>query len=168
MDNSAIAILISVISAAIATFSLGWNVYRDVVLKPKVVVTFGIKNVFQQGRDPSPDYVGISAVNHGPGAITLNTIVLKETSPFKRFFKKEKFAVLNYDWNNPYSGRLPAKLDVGEGVDLFVDFKEGCFLSNPFTHLGINDSFGRSSWAKKSAMKLNRNKWKDKFEVSQH
>lgn len=164
MSESEIAILISVVSAVIAAFSLGWNVYRDVVLKPKVVVTFGKKNIFQAGMPPSPDYVGITAVNHGPGTVTLNSIVLKETSLIKKILKKQKYAVLNHDWHNPYSGRLPVKLEVGEGVDLFVDFDKECFLKHPFTHLGLNDSFGRSSWAKKSAMKHNRKKWQEKYE----
>ena len=75
MDNSIIAIIISIFSVLVAAVSLGWNIYRDVILKPKVVVTFAIKNIVGEGRAPSPDYVGISAVNHGPGPVIINTIV---------------------------------------------------------------------------------------------
>lgn len=163
MDGSIIALSLSIFSIVIATFSLGWNVYRDVVLKPRVNVTFGVKKVYQEGRPPSPDYIGMTIVNHGPGNIVVNSLVLKETSLLKKIFRKEKFAILNHDWNNQYSGKFPVKLEVGDGVDLFVNFDEKCFLAHQFTDLGVNDSFGRTSWAKKSAVTRNRRLWIEKF-----
>ena len=35
MDNALIALCISIFSVLVASLSLGWNVYRDVILKPK-------------------------------------------------------------------------------------------------------------------------------------
>jgi len=49
MDTAQAAILISICSAIVAAFSLGWNVYRDVVLKAKVMVTFAVKNIVRVG-----------------------------------------------------------------------------------------------------------------------
>jgi len=143
---------------------LGWNIYRDVVLKPKVVVTFAIKKILSEGADPSPDYVGITAVNHGPGPITLNAIVLKQSSFWRRVLRKKRHAILIHDYKNPYSGTLPRRLEVGETLDLFGAFDAGCFLKESFTHLGLSDSFGRSSWAKAGAMRYNRKKWLEKFD----
>jgi hypothetical protein len=164
MDTSQIAIIISIFSVLVAAFSLGWNIYRDVILKPKVVVTFAIKNIVAVGRAPSPDNIGISAVNHGPGPLILNTIILKQSSFWRRLFRKEKFAVLMHDLKNPYSSKLPRRLEVGESLDLFVPFNENCFLKEPFTHLGLSDSFGRSNWARTGTMKHNRKIWAEKFD----
>lgn len=163
METAQIAIIISIFSVVVAAFSLGWNIYRDVILQPKVVVTFAIKTIVGEGRAPSPDYVGISAVNHGPGPAVLNTVVLKQSSLWRRVLRKEKFAVLMHDWTNPYSSKLPRRLEVGEGLDLFGPYDEDCFLKESFTHLGLSDSFGRSNWAKTRAMKHNRKTWEKRF-----
>ncbi len=164
MDNSQIAILISVVSILVATFSLGWNVYRDVILKPKVVVSLAKKNIIGAGVTPSPDYIGIHAVNHGPGKVILNTIILKDSSFLKRLKKKEIHAVMMHDWTNPHSSSLPAKLDVGESIDLFAPYDKECFLKESYTHLGLSDSFGRSNWADvKDIIKL-KEKWSQDHE----
>lgn len=164
MDNAQLAIIISVASAAIAAISLGWNIYRDVILKPKAVVSVARKNIVGPGIEPSPDYIGISATNHGPGPIILNTVVLRNTSLLKKITKEEGYAVLIHDYENLHSSRMPAKLDVGESVNLFVTYDLECFLSEDYTELGISDSFGRTNWAPKKSMKELRKKWLAEFE----
>ena len=37
-----IAIVVSLISICVASLSLGWNIYRDIGLKPRVFVKFGV------------------------------------------------------------------------------------------------------------------------------
>ncbi len=51
IDLGAVAIFISVFSILIAAFSLGWNIYRDVILKPKVKVAFGIRTFIELHRE---------------------------------------------------------------------------------------------------------------------
>ena len=166
MSTAELAIIISIFSVVVAAISLGWNIYRDVVLKPKVIVTFAVKNIVGTGMKPSPDFVGISATNHGPGAVVLNSVVLKQSSFWKQITKKHKYGVLMIDYENPYSSKMPRKLEVGESIDLFVDYDEKCFLKEPFTQLGISDSFGRTNWAPKKTMKELRNNWKSKFSAN--
>ncbi len=163
MDKSQLAIIISIFSVTFAAISLGWNIYRDVLLKAKVVVSFAVKNIFEPGMPTSPDYIGIQATNHGPGPVILNSILIRERSILKKIMKKEKYAILIHDYTNPSSGVLPKKLEVGETIDLFLDYNESCFLKGSFTQLGISDSFGRTNWAPKKTMKELRKKWAKKF-----
>ena len=164
MDQATVAIIISVFSVLLAALSLGWNVYRDVVLKPKVVVTIAIKNIVCAGMAPSPDYIGISATNHGPGSVKLNAMLLKETSIAKKLKKQEKNAFIVHDYENPYSSKLPLTLEVGEHADYFFPYDEECMFKSPFTHVGVSDSFSRVHWAPKKSVKKLREKWVQKFE----
>ena len=42
MPTDQLALIVSIASAAVACLALGWNIYRDVVLKAKVVVSFSV------------------------------------------------------------------------------------------------------------------------------
>jgi hypothetical protein len=47
MSLALIALLISGLSVAVASLSLGWNIYRDVLVKPRVNVRMGIRQVVE-------------------------------------------------------------------------------------------------------------------------
>lgn len=159
MDTATIAILISVASAIIAAFSLGWNIYRDVLLKARLKVNFGVRQVVQESVPPSAEFIVIHATNHGPGVVKLMSIVLQETSILKKLMRKEQYSILIHDYTNPYTGQLPSSPAVGEGIDLFAAYDPDCFLKESLTRLGINDSFGRTHWAPRKCMRRMRKKW---------
>ncbi len=163
MDNGTIAIIISVFSAAVAATSLGWNIYRDIVLKAKVQMSLSIRKIVQEGAPPSPNFINIRATNHGPGIVNLSSVSLMQSAIWRLLFRRKKYAFLVHDYKNPYSGNLPKKLEVGENLDLFFDYDADCFLSGEFTHLGINDSFGRTHWAPRKSMRELRKKWLNEF-----
>jgi len=164
MITADLAIFISIFSVLLAAMSLGWNIYRDVVLKPKVIVTFAVKNIVNHGIGVSPDYVGITATNRGPGSVILNTLVLRESSFWKKLTKNQRYAVLIGNcYIRPYSSEMPKKLQVGESLNLFIRYDQKCFLKESFTQLGIDDSFGRINWAPKGVMKKIREKWVHTF-----
>jgi hypothetical protein len=163
METGTIAIMISVFSTAVAATSLGWNIYRDIILKARVHVNLAIKNIIQEGAPASPDYIGIHATNHGPGTISLSTISLMQSSIWRRVLRRRKFAFLMHDYENPYSAKLPRKLEVGESMDLFFNYDADCFLREAFTHLGLNDSFGRTHWVPRKSMRRLRQKWLTEF-----
>lgn len=155
MDTAAIAI--SVVSLLIATFGLGWNIYRDILLKARVKIFIAIRNLYFEGAPPSPPYIGITATNHAPGKIILQSIDLRDTTIFKKLLKKERFATVFHDYKNPYSGKLSCTLEVGESLSLFLIHEKDSFLKEQFSHVGINDSFGRTHWTpRKSVKSLNR------------
>ena len=163
MDTAELAIIISVGSAAISAISLGWNIYRDVSLKPRAAVSVSKRNIFYLGSAPSPDYISIRATNHGPGQVTLNTLCLLNTSLWKKLWRDESHAVLCHDFTNVHSSKLPVKLEVGETIELFVDYDKDCVLKYDFSNIGISDSFGKIHWAPKKQLSQLRKEWFSKF-----
>jgi hypothetical protein len=64
-----IAIVVSLISICVASLSLGWNIYRDIGLKPRVFVKFGVTYLdFHEDRKS----LAISVTNLGRISITVN------------------------------------------------------------------------------------------------
>ncbi|MEW7987350.1 MAG: hypothetical protein ACH255_19890 [Candidatus Thiodiazotropha sp.] len=163
METAQIAILISVVSACIAGISLGWNIYRDVIIKPKVDIIFGVKMIVTPGSNERPEYVIITATNFGPGATTISMIQVRYAPLWRRLLRKAKNAVIIHDYENPLSGQLPSKLEVGDKIDLILPYDENCFLNEEWTHVGVWDYFGKSHWAKKRQLKEARERWLNDF-----
>lgn len=164
MDTASLALLISFVSLIIAAVSLGWNIYRDVVLKANVKVSFGVGKIMKtEPSSGSPEYVIIGATNHGPGSVTLTNIILRNASLWQKIRRREGFLLLMHDYQNPYSSNLPTKLDVGEGIALLFPYDQNCFLKESFSRLGINDTFGRTHWAPRKNTRTFRKKWNKEF-----
>jgi hypothetical protein len=65
-----IALLISIFSVLVAAFSLGWNIYRDIILKAKVDVSFAVVTIIHDTMPERPQFLNIKATNFGPGPVT--------------------------------------------------------------------------------------------------
>jgi len=162
MDSNTIAILVSFLSLAIAGASLGWNIYRDVVLKPRAKVSV-TRIVLVPPHAPNSTNLKISAVNHGPGTIRLNIIRFKNATRSQRIRRKWTHGILNHDWENPLSGQLPKSLEVGEAIDLLFPWTDdNLFLRRP-THVGIMDSFGRTHWCSRKDVIKTQESWDEDF-----
>lgn len=153
MKTEIIAIIISCFSITIAALSLGWNIYRDVILKPKLKVSFRIGNIIFEGQKESIEKIMISVTNFGPGAIICSMIYWKNTDIFKQLMHSSTQGVIIHDYENPMSGKLPCKLDVGEKSDYLFPIDKECLLEKGITHIGMMDSFGRIHWAPKKHVK---------------
>src|SRR5450756_1986834 len=68
------AILISLFSIVIAGVALGWNVYRDVILKPKLRVRFSVANVVTPGVGRDGTFLNITGTNFGPGELVVSMV----------------------------------------------------------------------------------------------
>lgn len=158
-----LALIVSIGSAVIASLALGWNVYRDVVLKPKVVVSFSIVFIVHETLPHRPQYMNITATNFGPGAVTLSSIVARNAPLWRRILRKVQYAFITPDYTNALSGRLPVKLDTGDKVELLLPYDAECLLSHTFTHVGLTDFYGRSHWAPRHAMKKAHAEWSKDF-----
>jgi hypothetical protein len=163
MTTAQLAIIISIASAAIAGLSLGWNIYRDVVLKGKVKIGFGVRMIIQQGNPARPEYVNIAATNHGPGSVRLSIVQMKDSSWWRWLLRKERYAVVIHDYTNPLSGKLPHKLEVGDKIDLLFHYNADCMLKDGWSHIGISDYFGRTHWADSKRVKEAIDRWKKDF-----
>lgn len=145
--------IISTFALILAGLSILWNVYRDILLKPKLKVNIQISQLIQPGNSRSPTFIDITATNHGPGSIICESIWMKKRSFWRWLFRKKKVAFILHDYTNPLSGKLPKKLEVGEKIMLLFPHKEKMFLAYKPTHVGIMDSFGRMHWASKKSLK---------------
>ncbi len=77
--------------------------------------------------------------------------------------RKYEGGFLIHDYENPLSGQLPQRLEVGENIDLLFPLDDKCLLTQTITHIGIRDSFDRVHWAShkdvKEAIKLFKEKY---------
>lgn len=138
-------IIISILSFLVAAFSLGWNVYRDVLLKPKLRVTFLLADLVSVGLGKAEQKIILSAVNLGPGILNLQMIHTKTSSFWRILLRMVEPGLITYD-NPPGGSHLPCKLDVGDTATFLFDY-DAPFIQDRFSHIGIRDSFGKLHWA---------------------
>ena len=163
MTIAEIAIIISLFSITIAAASLGWNIYRDVILKPRVKISVQQITLAQEGNPHRPKYVSIRATNFGPGVTTLGMVEMKNSSWWKKIFRQEAFAEVIYDYKNPLSGKLPHKLEVGEQLNLLFPYDKDCLLREGWSHIGIMDNFSKLHWAPCDEVAKANERWKKDF-----
>ncbi|MBI4257910.1 MAG: hypothetical protein HY619_03050 [Thaumarchaeota archaeon] len=140
-------IVISVVSLCIAAFSLGWNVYRDVVLKGRIRISLSIGNIVGPETEASPEMIFLSGVNLGPGKVTLDMI---RTVTYKRFLRClriiERHSLVVNDYRNPMTTPLPSTVDVGQRFNVLLPYSKTGLLAQQFSRIGLGDSFGRAHW----------------------
>ncbi len=163
MSIAELALIVSIVSAAIASLSLGWNIYRDIVLKARVDVSFAVVTLVDQARADRPRFLNIRATNLGPGVVTISSIVVKDHPIWRRFRRPRSYAMITPDYRNPLSAKLPAKMEVGDKIDLLLPYDADAFLREPFTHVGLSDYYGRFHWAPTRDCKNASEAWKKDF-----
>ncbi len=161
-----IALTVSIFSVLVASLSLGWNIYRDVILKAKVDVSFAVVTIIHDSLPNRPRYLNLKVTNFGPGPVTISTICAKEAQLWRRLLKKQKGAIVTPDYSNPLSAKLPAKIEVGDKIDLLLPYDKDCLLQSHFTHVGVFDYYGRLHCAPKSDLKKAYSTWQKDFAVS--
>ena len=77
---------------------------------------------------------------------------LRKVNLWRRITRNTEFAVLMHDYEHPLGGELPYDLEVGQGMDLTFPI-ENEFIEEGFTHIGIADTFGRTTWCRRREMK---------------
>ena len=147
-----LALCISVLALIGSSLSLGWNIYRDVVLKPRLKVAFGIKSILTEDEEhrlseAGPPLLQLEATNHGPGDVVCSGAVAKTHSFFRSLFAKFPYGFILPDRGHPLSSRLPCRIAVGDKVSIIFPYNEGCLLAKVPKRIGINDSLGRTHWA---------------------
>ena len=143
--------VIAVLALMVSGASILWNIYRDILIKPKLKVRIQVSKIIQYGSKQRETFVDITATNHGPGVITCESIFARKRALFRRV--KPKYWYVISDHTNPLSAQLPKRLEVGEKLTLFLPYNEKTILAIRPTHVGIKDSFGSLHWADKSSLK---------------
>ena len=164
------SLVISSISVAISIFALGWNFYRDVVLKSRAKGNISITNIYHKNEMFGP-FITITIVNLGPSRLHLESIYIAKLSWFRflgkriaRFLNREsKYGHVMWDYTNEYSSRLPTLLDVGEKASFLLKSNQESFLSVNPTHVGITDSFGRFHWVDSLSLRATKSEYFEKY-----
>jgi hypothetical protein len=156
------AILISVISITIAVFALGWNVYRDIILKPRLRVRLSIGR-FMGPMHKSPDKIVIEATNFGPNKVKCVGIPIRNATLLGKLFRTNQYGFLVSDYTDACNTKMPCQLDVGDSCNLVFPFERNCFLAEPCTHVGISDGFGRKHWVPKKDILEAQKEYKKRF-----
>jgi len=143
LRRDTVALFASVLSLLVAAFALGWNVYRDVVLKPHLRVRLSIVDIVTPGVGSEGTYVNVTGTNFGPGVLTVNLVWGRATSWLQRLLGNRAHLVVLKTAPDGISTNLPARIDVGEKVELLFPYDADCVLKEPLTRIGLTDSFGR-------------------------
>ena len=166
MSLEIIAIIISVFSALLAVFSLGWNVYRDVVLKPIVKIHFAVKHALFVPKNPARPYqkgretfLAIDVTNFGPGSVRITAIFVIDTSLWKKIRRKEKVAIIKYSQEIGNGSKLPVKMEVGEETAFYLPYNKECILNEEWTHIGVRDTFQRLHLSQRGEVEQARKYW---------
>jgi hypothetical protein len=147
------AIYISLVSILVAAVSLGWNIYRDVIVKPKIKVTITRGSIYHPPYPEGRQRVCVSATNFGPGKTRACMLRLKQSSWWRKIFRRETDATLMPDYEDPLSEKLPKDLDIGDKVCLSFRLLPNLFIKGNSTHIGIADPFGRIHWCSRKNYK---------------
>lgn len=163
MELARIAIYISALSLLVGAVALGWNIYRDVILKAKLKVRLGVVEVIATGMGSQGTYVSIAGTNFGPGEIIVEKVWGTTVPRLKRLFgDRSGFIVIN-----PTHGELPARLAVGESVTLLFQHQEESFLAKRLARVGLVDSFGRQHSAPRRDMKHSMERYQEDYPARQ-
>lgn len=150
-------------AVCLAAVALGWNIYRDVILKAKVKVSFNIVGIYHETLPQIPQYINISVTNFGPGRIKIMSIHAMNAPWRKRLLQTKQYGVIISDNANPLSGKLPSWIDEGDKLDLLLPYDKDSFLQEDHTHVGVYDYYERSHWAPKEDVLKAQQQWKKDF-----
>jgi hypothetical protein len=157
------ALVVSICSAALSLFSLGWNVWSKWVHpKPKIKVTFAVMSMIDE-NGMSPPFLAATATNFGPTDTTLKQMIGRSRAPWwclKWGHRRWRWGIMNnvrtpqeaIAESYPYSG-LPHKLTVGEEFSAYTTAKHQPLRDTGIIDVGFVDVFGRYHWAPRKAVR---------------
>ena len=153
--------ILSIAAVLVAGLSLGWNIYRDVIIKPRLKVSLSFSSIIRRSAATNPfvcsnenivprtgGFVLLEAVNHGPGEIRCTIIMGAK----RRGIGRQKRWVIFSDDHHEASMALPTTLSVGQPLRLVIPFESGV-LDGQIDKIGIKDAFGRIHWAPRKTLK---------------
>jgi hypothetical protein len=153
-------LIVSILALGVSLFSLGWNIYRDVILKPRLKVAFGNKSMLREDEEHrlsefGPPGLWLEVTNHGPGEVVCSHAVAKiESFAFlSRVLRKFPYRFLVPDHKHPYNFPPNHRMKVGDKIQLVFSYHQECFLAEKPKRVGIYDSFGRTHWAPRRDLK---------------
>lgn len=164
MGPSDYALIVSIVSIFIAIGAFVWNVWQKFIfVRPTLQVSFGRWTVVQPGVPVSSNphrLLMMTVTNMGPGPAILTGCV---AAPKKHWWKRAKSYAMIVPIHGdptdpdpvsigPSSGGVPAKIDAGEVKSFYFPYTRDCFLQEDLARVGINDTYHRLIWCRRSDM----------------
>lgn len=125
-------------------------------------------------RKSSSTPTDLTVTNMGPGPVILTSCAAK---PIREHWRKqpEFYGMLNPIHGDPidphttgigpFGGGLPAKIDAGEMKSFYFPYTKDCFLKDGLARVGINDTYQRIIWCRRSDMKKVYQSYRRDFEL---
>ncbi|MGA8659071.1 MAG: hypothetical protein WB586_23320 [Chthoniobacterales bacterium] len=154
-----VTIAVSILALLVSGVSLGWNIYRDVILKARLRVRFMVSQLILPEGSVTAPFLGLNVVNMGPGEAIINMAMLKRRP--SRWFGKAALAGVVHNLKDRYCAQLPAKMAVSETITITFPTDENCLLDTPPLRIGVQDSFGRIHWAPKRDLTKAHHDWEE-------
>ncbi len=152
------ALIVSLCSAAIALFSLGWNVWSKFIYpKARLEVSIGRFVTIASDEADRLAMIVLTAVNHGPTDTTVNLIIAR-TPKWHSFISRQFAQGIITHWNNQHDSHLlppinlPASVKVGEETKFYFPETVTWFGGGKNLQIGLVDVFGRYYWVSKKQM----------------
>jgi len=165
----------SLIAVLISGLSLGWNIYRDVIIKPRMSVDIAFGALIQSSRGNGTTlitsktnprdgaFIVMTGTNHGPGQIRCTTVTTRTSDD-----KGGKIPTFMFhDDTHPISDPLPHNVEPGQCIHLVFPYDTEGFLSKPIKRIGIKDSFDRTHWAPRKSLMQMKKRCSEDY-ISQH
>lgn len=159
------ALYVSILAFCVGAFSLGWNIYRDVVLKPRLRSRINVMNPLEDGKLGDPLII-VSGTNHGPGIITCTGIVFQFGSFWERLVRRPSTGIVNLTNGKNVGDDLPRKLDRSEEVTVVLPLTKDCLLSKRPFRVGFYDSFAKNHWVDKLSLKRAVERYDETFKTN--
>jgi len=155
-----LAIVISAVSASIAFFALGWNIYRDVIAKPRLKAYVGVYEIRDQGGKIVHTAIMIRGTNWGPGEM----VVEKTITCKKRLLRKRSYGVVIPGVPGKQTDVLPTRLKVSDSVQQFFPYTKDSAEIMATSLIGFCDSYGRYHWATTESFRQLKAQWRKDFQ----
>ena len=165
-----IALGVSILAFVLSAFSLGWNIYRDVILKPRLKVALGIKSLLVEREkhrlsELGAPFIELQATNHGPGEIVINGAVARRSSFLRSLFTECPYLFIVPDFKHPYCSKPSCRVAVGDKALIIFPYQQECFLAEKPKRVGVVDSYGRVHWASRRELRNALQQYRESFLV---
>ena len=158
-----VTIVISVASLFVASSALGWNIYRDVIQRPRFRVSVSIRSIYQAEREPEGPYIFVEALNLGPLPNRLGMVFARK-SWWQRWIKRDRrYAFIYPDFAHMATTPAGTRIEVGDQGTFVFPYDKDCFLQTEFVNVGVADGYGRTHWAKRAQVRMAREQFQKDF-----
>jgi hypothetical protein len=139
---------ISTLAFCVSCISLGWNIYRDIVLKARIRVRLEVRGVENEVTLNAETALVIEATNHGPGRVHLSGLVGRVAPWWRRLVRRTQWIPIYPDLDQLQNRSGPTVIEVGETASFVLRYRSDSLLAvDGLTHVGVGDSFGRVHYA---------------------